>query len=76
MIRQKFSVRTLVITSETSALVITQDARRRRRPITGSYVLRFAPGKERTLARHLGCTLIARMKPSHEPYQALVGGSI
>lgn len=60
--RQKCSVRTLVMLSPSTARVITQDIRRRRRHVTGSYTLAFVPGNERTLARHLGCTTIARVK--------------
>ena len=58
----KSSMRTLVIRSPTIAEVITQDIRRRRNRVSGHYLLRFEPGKERTLARHLGCTYIARVK--------------
>lgn len=73
----KCSVRSFVITSPSTATVITQDTRRRRRHVTGSYDLSFAPGTERKIARHLGCMVVARAKPREpEPYQSLVGGSI
>ena len=62
LLAMKCSVRTLVMVSEREARVITQDIRRRRRHVTGSYVISFEPGRERTLARHLGCTFIARVK--------------
>jgi len=60
--RGQCSVRTLVMREPGRAVVITQDVRRRRRHVSGYYIINFEPGKERTLARHLGCQTIARIK--------------
>ena len=60
---RRCSLRTLVITRPGSALLITQDIRRRHFMVTGSTRVHFEPDENvQTMASQLGCAFVARVK--------------
>lgn len=59
----KTSVRFLVLESDGTAHVLTQDSRQRVRPIIGcSYLGYISRAKAQSIAKRLGCTCILRPK--------------